>query len=254
MPDEFAKGPARLTAFFSAYGQVLSVTVRKKPPDAPGAPPRSWALLTYKLPAEASACLAASKKKDGVRVPTAADGERPGDTVRLAIKAAQLEKQLRKKDTGALAAIGQQQAAQLAAAVKIQAAMRGRLNRTKKGGGGGGGGGGGRSRRESSGSGSSSGSRSRRSSSEKSGGGGGEGGGQARGLDDGSTLWVGGLPDEFAKGPAQLSSLLTAEYGAVLSATVRKKPVGEDGAHKSWALVTFRNETAAGRCLANGCL
>ena len=47
------------------------------------------------------------------------------------VKPAQVSKQLKKKETGALAAIGKQQQRQLEAAVKIQAAMRGRLNRTK---------------------------------------------------------------------------------------------------------------------------
>ena len=47
-----------------------------------------------------------------------------GESVRLKIKMAQLEKQLAKKDTGALASIGQQQSAQLKAAVKIQCCVR----------------------------------------------------------------------------------------------------------------------------------
>eukprot|EP01050_Picozoa_sp_SAG11_P021775 SAG11_NODE_3948_length_2137_cov_1.251717_3_plen_423_part_00 len=239
VPEEWAKGPAKLRSLFCEWGEVLSVTVRRKESESGGGVPKSWALLTYEQPAQAQACLAASKSTAGIQTPTSAG------PVRLVLRTARLESELAKRQTGALAAISQQQQRQLAAAVKIQAAMRGRLGRV------------GKSRRPSKRRGSveaerhGSGERSRRRSNHKRAAN--EKTARAAAppaLDAGTTVWIGCLPDEFAMGPAKLSKLLGV-HGAVLSLTVRRKAAGVDGAPKSWALATFDSDEAAARCLGS---
>ena len=73
-------------------------------------------------------------------------------------------------------------------------------------------------------------------------------------LEDGCIVWIGGLPDEFdeVQGPPKLTSILTTKCGEVKSVTVRHKPHGPHGQLRSWTLVTFRSNLAAGSCLEAG--
>jgi hypothetical protein len=240
IPDEWSKGPAKLTTFFSTYGKVVSVTVRRKAADAPGGPPRSWALLTFAEVDQADGCVAAGRKAQ-VKVPVDRGGAEP-EMLRLQLKPAKVERELQKTDTGALQAIQKQQASQLLAATKIQAAMRGRLGRSRR-----------RPKAGSVASAAASASRGKRRSSSTTEHAADDGwDSQNQELDDGCTLWVGGIPPEYTKGPAKITHLFTASFGDVVSVTIRKKDSDDEGGPRSWALLTFKKRSSAARCIDAG--
>ena len=67
-----------------------------------------------------------------------------------------------------------------------------------------------------------------------------------------NTVWIGGIPDSAWMCPgADVDATFTescARFGEVISATVRVKP----GVRRSWALCTFREASAAQKCVGDG--
>jgi hypothetical protein len=267
IPENCADGPSALTDALGVFGKVLSVTVRRKPGDC-----KSWALATFldKKAAKAATMRAGLLVRDAV-----------GKQVKLTIKGAKVDQELNKENTGALASMWASQEQKVAAAVRIQAAMRGSISRKragKAGGGAGGGaprrrrsstesevGGGGRRRRSSveSDAGSTGGGRRRRSSVESDASSAGSGRRRRTSVAEkvvdtdadahGSsveaelTVWVGGLPESCAGNASALTTVLTT-FGKVLSVTIRRKP----GHRASWALASFVEKSAADKAIARG--
>eukprot|EP01044_Picomonas_judraskeda_P008835 COSAG03_NODE_1034_length_4987_cov_5.503069_6_plen_185_part_00 len=89
LPINCADDPAALTDALKAFGKVLSVTVRRKPGYC-----KSWAFATF---AEQASCLQAV----GSGSITVEDSA--GEAVAVTLKAAQVDEELKKDGTGALA-------------------------------------------------------------------------------------------------------------------------------------------------------
>ena len=116
---------------FSSYGKIISVSTRKKPDPADSY--KSWGLVTF------------ADKKDAKRVlkaeilipPPDADRGRPGEgserryDAQLVTKVAQVNQELAKPETGSLALMWKSQEKRIAAATKIQAAVRARRAKQK---------------------------------------------------------------------------------------------------------------------------
>jgi hypothetical protein len=260
LPDNTAKNPQALTDMLSEFGEVLSVTVRRKEGER-----KSWALATFRNIKDAKAAISCGVKS-GVTV------HEHGKVYQLQLRASDIRQHLQKEGVGALSAVAASQERKLAAAVRIQSVFRGvsfrrrlqkkappssrhrRASQQRR-----------RSserepmRRRSSAESredrqtrkagdkpAQSTSRRRRASLEE------------RIVDQNDamptstdnserTVWVGQLPTYCADKPSLLTDALS-EFGKVLSTTVRRK----EGDRKSWALVTFTEATAAAAAAARG--
>ena len=118
LPENCADDPAVVTDALKVFGQVLSVTVRAKPGHC-----KSWAFATFVDQASRAQAASAGSL-------TVADGT--GKAVTLTLKAAKVDKELKKEGTGALATMWTGQEQKIVAAVRIQAMARGSRARRAK--------------------------------------------------------------------------------------------------------------------------
>ena len=118
IPDTCVRGPAALTKAFSEFGAVLSVTVRRKEGDK-----KNWAFVTFCDAPSMAAALVSD---------VAVTGDGGEEVVVLRVKEAKVDKELKKKGTGALAGMWADQSRKIEAAVKIQAVMRGKASRNNR--------------------------------------------------------------------------------------------------------------------------
>jgi hypothetical protein len=105
LPENCADDPAVVTDALKVFGQVLSVTVRAKPGHC-----KSWAFATFVDQASHAQAASAGSL-------TVADGA--GKAVTLTLKAAKVDKELKKEETGALATMWAGQEQKLVAATPI---------------------------------------------------------------------------------------------------------------------------------------
>ena len=113
---------------FATYGQIVSVSTRKKPD--PEDDFKSWGLVTFADKKDAKKVLRAE-----IIVPAPEErGSRRNDAV-LVTKVAKVNEELQKAETGSLALMWKSQEKRIAAAKKIQEAVRARRARSKAGGG-----------------------------------------------------------------------------------------------------------------------
>ena len=103
------------------FGKVLSVTVRQKPSE--GGTSKSWALATF---------VHRTSAKDAINQGELTVGVGEGQFAEILIKSANVDKELRKGSTGALAATWSSQEAKVAAAVSIQRMVRRSRKRQEK--------------------------------------------------------------------------------------------------------------------------
>ena len=108
---------------FEPYGKVLSVSTRKKPD--PQDSFKSWGLVTFAEKKDAKKVL-----RSEVLVPPDPGGERTTDS-QLLTKLANVDEELAKPSTGSLAVMWKSQEKRIAAANKIQAAVRARKAKQK---------------------------------------------------------------------------------------------------------------------------
>ena len=118
LPENVAEEPSLLTDLMQVFGKVVSVTVRLKEGEL-----KSWAFITF-------AARESADKASDIGGVTASDAG--GKAVRLIIKKAQLDKELSKESTGALAGTWSSQEAKVAAAVSIQRMVRRSRKRQEK--------------------------------------------------------------------------------------------------------------------------
>eukprot|EP01052_Picozoa_sp_SAG31_P011804 SAG31_NODE_677_length_12894_cov_4.083548_13_plen_607_part_00 len=265
IPANVARGEAGLTKLFARFGRVISVTIRRKEEEGAGlGGRRSWAFVTFAEPASVKAALSAKL--------ICTDDVAQAEVVLLTRRAA-VESEMAKQSTGMLARTWANQESKLAAAIKIQAAVRGfTLRKGDRGD---------KRRRRSSlrkvhetvatleeadgeeedpetlplvGSGGDV----QEEAAEE------EGGAKAEAFasssssnsvnvsrnsassSDGCTLWVGSVPRNMVvAGPGPLAELF-GQWGGVVGVTCRQKTeAGTIAAPKNWALVTMDSADAA---------
>ena len=110
--------PSALMDLMKVFGEVVSVTVRLKRDKL-----KSWAFATF-------AARESADRASEVGAVTASDDH--GKAVLLVIKKAELEKELGKESTGALASTWRSQERKVAAAISIQRVVRGVRSRSKE--------------------------------------------------------------------------------------------------------------------------
>ena len=110
--------PSALMDLMKVFGDVVSVTVRLKRGEL-----KSWAFATF-------AARESADRASEVGAVTASDDH--GKAVLLVIKKAELEKELGKESTGALASTWRSQERKVAAAISIQRVVRGVRSRSKE--------------------------------------------------------------------------------------------------------------------------
>ena len=112
------QNPSALMDLMKVFGDVVSVTVRLKRGEL-----KSWAFATF-------AALESADRASEVGAVTASDDH--GKAVQLTIKKAELERELGKESTGALASTWRSQERKVAAAISIQRVVRGVRSRSKE--------------------------------------------------------------------------------------------------------------------------
>ena len=115
------QNPSALMDLMKVFGDVVSVTVRLKRDELTS--PKSWAFATF-------AARESADRASEVGAVTASDDH--GKAVLLVIKKAELEKELGKESTGALASTWRSQERKVAAAISIQRVVRGVRSRSKE--------------------------------------------------------------------------------------------------------------------------
>eukprot|EP01043_Picozoa_sp_COSAG02_P050540 COSAG02_NODE_5205_length_4543_cov_37.419667_3_plen_471_part_00 len=120
VPDTYVDGELRLAKLFERFGKVLTCTVRQKPGHR-----RNWALLTFVHPS------AVNKAVESALQGQVTVEDEAGERCTLVVRRAKIDSELRRSDTGALGQIWMMQNDKVAAAVRIQKAVRGRLTRQK---------------------------------------------------------------------------------------------------------------------------
>lgn len=120
LPDTYVDGELRLAKLFERFGKVLTCTVRQKPGHR-----RNWALLTFVHTSAVNNAVESALQGEVI----VEDEE--GARCALVVRRAKIDSELRRSDTGALGQIWMTQNDKVAAAVRIQKAVRGRLSRQK---------------------------------------------------------------------------------------------------------------------------
>lgn len=120
LPETYVDRELHLSKLFGRFGKVLSCTVRQKPGYR-----RNWALLTFVHPSAVNDAVESALNGEV----TVEDEE--GEHCALVVRRAKIDTELRRSDTGALGQIWMTQNDKVAAAVRIQKAVRGRLTRQK---------------------------------------------------------------------------------------------------------------------------